>query len=359
MRTSSSARVPQLTRREAITMLSASAVASLACDASAAQNAAAPVSFPKGAVIRTLLKDMAPGDLKTGAVLFHEHLSYKPRNQAAHFSDDVGLMIEEVRAAAADGISCIVDGGHEDMSRSLDALNRIARETGVPIVASGGYYMQRSYPTDIATRSADQIAEQLVRDAKTQRLGAFGEIGQQGGVMTADERKVFEAVAKAQVKTGLPIFTHNAYTGTRQTDNPVPKDTALKQIDVLEAAGATPRSLAIGHVCCLDDPKAEIAQQIARRGAFVGFDRVTIQQIIPDDRRVLTIMSMVEAGHADHVLISSDFYSPNSLKKQGGAGIGQAWTAFAPLLRKAGMQEATLRRIMFDNPRRFLSFVPK
>jgi predicted metal-dependent phosphotriesterase family hydrolase len=76
------------------------------------------------------------------------------------------------------------------------------------------------------------------------RFGAFGEIGQQGGVLTDDERKVFTAVAKAHAKTGLPIFTHNAYTGIRPTQNPVPKDTAIKQLDLLLANGVKPQNLA-------------------------------------------------------------------------------------------------------------------
>jgi phosphotriesterase-related protein len=320
--------------------------------------AARAVAFPKGAVIRTLLKDLPPEALAGGPVLFHEHLSmHYPPQVKEHFTDDVAMMVDEVRAAGKDGIACIVDGGHPDMARSLDALKRIAAESGVPIVASGGYYMQRTYPPEIAARSADQIAEELARDAAAQRLGAFGEIGQQGGVLTDDEKKVFQAVAKAHVRTGLPVFTHNAYTGTRTTPNPVPHDAALRQLDVLEGAGAKPGRLAIGHICCLDDPKAEVAQQLAKRGAFVGFDRVTIP-IVPDAERVVMIMAMVEAGYADHVLLSSDFAVANSLKKNGGAGIGQAATVFGPMLLKAGLPETTLHRILVDNPRRFLAFVP-
>jgi len=268
------------------------------------------------------------------------------------------MMIDEVRAARADGIACIVDGGHPDMSRSLDALKRIATGSGMPIVASGGYYMQRTYPPEIAGKSAAQIADELAREAAEQRLGAFGEIGQQSGVLTDDEKKVFEAVARAHARTGLPIFTHNAYTGTRPTQNPVPPDAALRQLDVLEDAGAKPEHIAIGHVCCLDDPKAEIAKQIAKRGAFVGFDRVTIP-IVPDAERVTMIMAMVEAGYADRVLISSDFAVANSLKKNGGAGLAQASTVFGPMLLNAGLPAATLHHILVDNPRRFLAFVPR
>ena len=51
----------------------------------------------------------------------------------------------------------------------------------MPVVASGGYYMQRSYPPEVAARSAEQLADELAREATTERFGAFGEIGQQGG----------------------------------------------------------------------------------------------------------------------------------------------------------------------------------
>ncbi len=349
-----------ITRREALGLLGAGAAfgASGRWSSVLAQTAKPPV-FPKGAIIRTILKDVPPESLASGASLFHEHLSMRyPIGVTEHFTDDVAMMIDEAKAAKADGVAAMVDGGHADMNRSLDALKRISMESGLPIVASGGYYMQRSYPPDLAAKSADQLADELAKEATASRFGAFGEIGQQGGVLTDDEAKVFAAVAKAQVKTGLPIFTHNAYTGTRPTPNPVPKDTALKQFDLLVANGAKPASLAIGHLCCLDDVKAEIPIEIARRGAFVGFDRVTIM-LVPDAQKVTTIMAIVEAGHASKILLASDFSNARGLKKNGGGGLGQALTVFAPMLLKAGMPEATLKMILNDNPRQFLAFVPK
>ena len=309
-------------------------------------------------VIRTLLRDLDPAAVD-GRVLFHEHLSMRyPLGTATHFTDDVTLMVEETRAARADGIGCIVDGGHADMARNLTALRRIATESGMPVVASGGYYMQRSYPPELAAKSADQLADELAREAATERFGAFGEIGQQGGMMTADERKVFEAVGRAQVRTGLPIFTHNAYLGTRPGAADVPRDTALRQLDVLESAGADPAHVAIGHVCCLDDLRGEMAIALARRGAYVGFDRVTLQ-LVPDAQKAATILALVNAGHADKVLISSDFSSPRKLKKNGGPGLAQASTVFGPMLEQAGVPAGVVRAILEENPRRFLAFAPK
>jgi len=349
-----------LTRRDALGLLGSGLAAGLATGSVRSLFAQTPAPvFPKGAIIRTLLKDLPPEALASGASLFHEHLSMRyPPGVTEHFTDDVALMVEEARAAKADGVACLVDGGHADMVRSLDALKRITTESGLPIVASGGYYMQRTYPAELAAKSADQIADELAKEATASRFGAFGEIGQQGGVLTEEETKVFTAVAKAHVKTGLPIFTHNAYTGVRPTQNPVPKDTALKQLDLLLSNGVNPAKLAIGHLCCLDDTKAEIPIAVAKRGAFVGFDRVTIA-LVPDAQKVTTIMAIVEAGHASKILLASDFSNARGLKKNGGGGLGQALTVFAPMLLKAGMPEATLKSILNDNPRAFLAFQPK
>ena len=353
----------RLTRRELLGLLGVGAGARLMSSVRAQTPA-----FERGAVIRTLLKDLNPQDI-TGPTLFHEHLSIRyPLTKALaeaqgrpvppSFSDDVDLMIEETKLARQDGVACIVDGGHPDMDRDLTALKKIASDSGVHIVGSGGFYMQRNYPADLAQKSADQLADELVADAKAQRLGAFGEIGQQGGVLTDDERKVFGAVAKAQAKSGLPIFTHNPYTGMRTVDPPVPMDAALKQLDILEANGANVRHVAIGHVCCLNDVKAEIPKQLAKRGVFVGFDRVGIP-IVPDAQKVTTILAFLEAGYADQLLLSSDFATGRGLKKNGGPGVAQTVTVFGPMLVKAGVSEATLKHVLVDNPRRFLAVVPK
>jgi phosphotriesterase-related protein len=276
--------------------------------------------------------------------------------QNPSFHGDVDLMISEARAALADGVALIVDGGHPDMGRDLAALQRIARESRMPLVASGGYYMQRTYPADIATKSASQIADDLVAEARRDRLGAFGEIGQQGGVLTADEHKVHEAVALAHVRSGIPVFTHNPYN-IRLPD--VPRNAALLQLDIYQAAGANLGNVCIGHVCCLDDPSAEIASEIARRGAYVGFDRVTLNGTMPDANRVVMAMALIEAGHADKLLLSSDFYSQPSLKANGGPGYAQTATVFGRMLTDAGLDAGTLRMILNENPRRFLAFEPR
>jgi phosphotriesterase-related protein len=232
------------------------------------------------------------------------------------------------------------------MGVNYEHLREISRQTGVHVVASGGYYVQNTYPAEIATMSEDQIAESLTREANAGRYGTFGEIGQTDGAadFTPEERKVFRAIGKTHVRTNIPIFTHNPY-GTGPN---VPRNAALKQLDLFESVGVDPRHVAIGHTCCLDDPKAEIIKELAKRGAFVGFDRVTGGRL-PDEGKVTMILAFLEAGYADHLLLAADTRRQYS----------KTVTVFGPKLRAAGVSEATLRGIMEDNPRRFLAFVPR
>src|SRR5947199_3747241 len=52
------------------------------------------------------------------------------------------------------------------------------------------------------------------------------------------------------------------------------------------------------------------AHAICRRGAFVGFDR---QGGPNDDPVVPIVMSLIDAGYADHLLFSSDFSNASML----------------------------------------------
>jgi predicted metal-dependent phosphotriesterase family hydrolase len=47
------------------------------------------------------------------------------------------------------------------------------------------------------------------------------------------------------------------------------------------------------------------------------------------------------------------------LRKNGGPGIDMTITNFVPRLRRAGVDDGTLRTILIENPRRVLSFVPR
>lgn len=353
----------QMTRREALELLGIGAAASMLPRAAYGQ---AP-TFPRGAIIRTLFKDYAPEDLAGGATLFHEHLQMSPdfnarfiaaanavrvANGQAPFPPGRGggpptppldqdpmrhvdLMAEQLRQARRDGVACIVDGGHPEMGRDLNFVRQAAMMANLPVVAGGGYYTQPFYPKEISTMTEQQVVEALLKQVESDPVGVWGEIGSWDD-MTKDERKVFRAVGRAHLATNMAIFTH---TG-------IPGKAALEQLDILEDAGVNPDRVAIGHLGNLVDPNVTVQKAICRRGAFIGFDR---QGGNGDAQVVPMVMSLLEAGFADHLLFSGD----------ASRGYGRTLTVFLPKLRAAGVGDDVLHRIMVDNPRRFLAFVPK
>ncbi len=371
-----------MTRRQALELLSLTAGVCAAPLSASAQG----VAFPRGAIIRTLFKDMAPEELAGGATSFHEHLSL-PADFSARFSAataatrtangaaaatgqggggrqagppaagaapapgaraggpppapgpdpmrDVNLMAEELLTAKRDGLACIVDAGAEAMGRDLEFIKQASMKANLPVVAAGGFYTQPFYPREIATMTEAQIVRALIKQADDTPLGAFGEIGS-WDEMTVDERKVFRAVGKAHLETNLPIFTH---TG-------IPGKAAIEQLNILEDAGVNPARVLIGHLGNLVDPNVYVHRAICRRGAFVGFDR---QGGGNDAQQVPLVMALIEAGFTNHILIAGD----------ASRGYGRPLTNFLPRLRAAGATDEVLRTITVDNPRRFLAFVPK
>jgi phosphotriesterase-related protein len=358
-----------ITRREALELLGMTAAAAAVPLNGFAQTAPAP-AFPKGAIIRTVLKDYAPEDLAGGATLFHEHFQlatdfgakFGAATAAARAANglppapargggpgrgagapappdimhDVDLMTAEVKKAATDGhIACIVEAGHAEMGRDVNFVRQVAMKSGVPIVIGGGYYSQPWYPAEVSAMSEDQILKALIKQVDDDVVGAFGEIGSWDEI-SKDERKVFRAVGRAHVATNIPIFTH---TG-------IPGKSALEQLDIFEDAGVDPRHVVIGHLGNLVDPNVTVHKQLCRRGAFVGFDR---QGGNNDAQQVPMVMALIEAGFADHLMFSADASS----------GYAKTVTVFLPKLKAAGATDEVLHAIMYDNPRRFLAFVPK
>lgn len=376
----------RLSRREALELLGLTAAAAALPGTAAAQG----VTFPRGAIIRTLFKDYAPEELAGGATLFHEHLSlgtdfnqrFTAASQAARALNgpgpaplgaapaapraggapagpppgggqgagraagppqpagpnpmsDPALMAQELTQAKNEGVACIVDAGHPDSGRDLAFIRQAAMMSGMPVVAGGGFYAQPWYPKEISTMSEEQIVQALIKQADDDVLGAFGEIGSWDEI-TKDERKVFRAIGRAHVATNIPIFTH---TG-------IPGKSALEQLDILEDAGAPPEKVVIGHMGNLVDANVYTQKIICRRGAYVGFDR---QGGGGDANVVPMVLALLEAGYGDKMLFAADTMR----------GYGKTLTVFVPKLKAAGVSDEAIKNVLVNNSRRWLAFVPK
>jgi predicted metal-dependent phosphotriesterase family hydrolase len=143
----------RLTRRQALEGLGIGAAAAALPRSVFAQ---AP-AFPKGAIIRTILKDYAPEELAGGATLFHEHFQLGPDFNAKFQAASAAVRaanglppaparggvaakggnappprhharrrpdVAEVKAASEGNIACIVEAGHAEMGRDINFIRQ-------------------------------------------------------------------------------------------------------------------------------------------------------------------------------------------------------------------------------------------
>lgn len=371
----------RLTRRNALHLIGAASAAygvggfyaeqMLAAQGWLTAKSKSPVTFPKGAIVRTVLKDVDPQVLQGGATAWHEHLAFgyasppPPRAAGqplarAPLMETVELVAEELRQAAFDGLSGIVDANASGKSGrepdQIEFLKQVAAKVPkVQILVAGGPFKD-PYAPEVVKQSVDELTETMARESIAQRWSSMGEIGT-SMKMSAEERKVLTAIAKTHVRTGLPIFSHTEHEGCASC--------ALEQLDLFESQGVDLKHLVIGHLTDIkpgSEPLGQTAKAIAKRGAFLGFDTVGHQMqasMNPEAGKVRYVLEVLNAGFEDNLMLAADFSQSPQLKANWGNGFSTVLVQFVPKLRYAGVSDATLRKILIDNPLRFMSFVPK
>jgi len=288
-----------------------------------------------------------------GVTLTHEHLLidlYRVTSIGDHLLDDPEIAIEELRPFKEAGGRSLVDLTSEGLRRDPLALRHISEESDVHVIMGGGWYRQPFYPEYINTQPTNALADYLVKEIEDGvedtgiRPGVLGEVGTEKDRFTPAMERVFRAIARAHRRTGLPIFTHTS-AGTLGEE----------QLDLLEEEKVDLRRVVIGHADGKMNHNYHAA--LARRGAYVGFDRIGRPLIGPDHRHVSAIMDMAKAGLLEHVLISQNVTKKSNLHYFGGEGYDYVLTVFVPQLKEAGLADEQINTLLVDNPRRVLAGV--
>jgi phosphotriesterase-related protein len=267
--------------------------------------------------------------------------------------DDEPLAIAELKAFAAEGGRTVVEPTCQGIGRDPRALRRISEATGLNIVMGAGYYLGSSHPEKVAAMTAEQIADEIVREA-TQgadgsdvRIGLIGEIGVSSD-FTAGEEKSVRGAAQAQVRTGLPLMVH--LPGWFRLGHRV--------LDVVAEEGGDLRHTVLCHMNPSHDDQP-YQQELAARGAFIEYDMIGMDffyadqkvQCPSDEEAARAIVKLVEAGYTDRILLSHDVFLKMMLTRYGGNGYAYIPRHFLPRLRRHGLHEAILNQMMQDNPR--------
>jgi phosphotriesterase-related protein len=306
-----------------------------------------------------------------GPVLSHEHvfLNLMRERRGDGLLADESRAVEELSVFRDQGGSAIIDltaaeltpGSVPDASptfdaqspgqtrepRSVEALRRVSRASGVHIFLATGRYRDPYLHRPLIDRlGVDGLAAEMVRDLTegfgdtVVRAALIGEIGSDAWYISAAEERVFRAAAAAHHRTGAAIYTHAARW-----------EVGLAQLDLLEACGVEPQHVAVGHVDTV--PSAEYALRVAQRGAYVGLD--TIYSKARGEWALERLLDLVQAGFADQVLLSHDVCVTSQLRSAGGPGYGYILGSLRRAALARDLPGERFDEIVTVNPRRLLS----
>lgn len=262
------------------------------------------------------------------------------------------LIIGEAKRFVATGGRTIVDFTNYGLGRDPRGLRAIAQATGLQVVMGSGYYVQASHPPDLASRSIEAIADELVEEIERGvgdtgiKPGIIGEIGT-GAPMTEAEARVLRAAARAQRQTGLPLNIH------------VSLQTGLAALDLALAEGVDPERVTVSHCDTFSNPSYQLA--VAERGAWVSFDNFGAlwffgtRPSCDDGARVTDILRLMEKGYARQILMSHDVGTKIQLTAYGGFGYAYISRYIEPVLRARGLTDRDIHQLRVDNPTRMLT----
>lgn len=289
-----------------------------------------------------------------GVTLAHEHVLLDGWEMFRTYDailDDEALAIDELVALRDAGGRTVVDCTTVGLGRDPAALRRVSATSGVGIVMGTGWYRRSVYPGTIRELGADELAERLVADLTVGadgtdvRAGFIGEIGTERHRIAAAEERVFRAAARAQRRTGVAIWTHTTNGG----------DLALEQVELLTSEGVPIDRIVVSHVG--DRIGFDHLRALAATGVGLSIDNIgyTGGGYPPDDVRVRNVLRLLEAGFGDQVLLSGDTCTRSMLRAYGGPGYARVLDSFVPALRRAGVDQATIDRMLVANPARYLA----
>jgi phosphotriesterase-related protein len=211
-----------------------------------------------------------------------------------------------------------------------------------------GWYRETYYEPYLWRWKTDQIADQMVTDIEAGidssgvRAGVIGEIGAHATWISPVEERVLRAAGRAHRRTGLTITLH-------ATRAPV----GLDQLDILREEGVDPRRVVVGHAQSY--PRFEYHAEIARRGAFISFDRMGSTNSYDLQKNLALIRAVVEAGLIRNLVLSHDVCYRSDLLTYGGCGFTFISKQLPHHLAEVGLTQSDLEQIMVDNPRRALT----
>ncbi len=248
--------------------------------------------------------------------------------------------VEEIVAA---GVQSFVDCSPMYLARDVHVLRALAEQTGMQFITNTGQYKEPYLPEETFRIDAEELAAQWTDEWEN---GIDGTDVRPGFIKTAvfpdplaeTQVKVMTAAAITSRTTGLTIGTH--------TCKGIP---ALQVVRLLESQQVDPAKWIFIHAHQEND--FDLIRMVADAGSWIELDGLGGAS----DASILTsLLKLLDAGFERQVMLSHDAGWYTVGKPDGGTPrpYTHLTTTFIPLMKRFGIDDATIRMITVDNPAR-------
>ncbi len=298
-------------------------------------------------MIRTVLGDIKKEEF--GNTLAHEHFIINldhVRHDGQSNIDTPEEVMPEILKAMEGGIEGAVEVTTIDMWRDVLKLKEISEKTHLNIVCSTGFYLSEYHPEYLDDMTAEDIAKiyekELVEgiDDTGIKAGIIAEIASSPKEFVGHEKKILEAAGIAAARTGFAVSTH---TG---------RFTAMETVETLLSKGMNPDKIIIGHQDLIDDTDYHI--ELLKKGVNIGFDTCGKVAYQSDETRAHNIMTLIEKGYGDHIVLSNDVSRRTYFTSYGKDGYTAVMNKVVPLLKEYGIKDEDLNKLLKENIARIL-----
>jgi len=300
-----------------------------------------------------------------GRTLPHEHIFILGQETLANFNhrwgkpwwdEETGVAdaVAKLQRLRAAGFETLVDPTAVGLGRDIERIRRVNEQVDLNIVVCTGVYSFMELPQFLRYRTVDALAELFVHElregiADTGVKAGFIKCAVEEFGLVGDVPRILAAVGAAAVETGAPVMVHT---------NAAAKSAAIA-LETLTAAGVRPEKLVLAHVG--DSNDLDYIRPLAESGAYLGWDRFNIAHFNPDAERIETVLRVLEEGYIYQLHFSHDgacfhdFMVGDPVFAEEHADYLHITDVILPQLRERGVDDATIDRIVVDNPRRWLA----
>ena len=300
-----------------------------------------------------------------GRTLIHEHVLVgfpgwfmDARQPPFKRAEAIARAVDAFQQLHAHGVRTVIDPCPMDLGRDVEFIAEVSQKSGITLICTTGVYAESmGIPYTLRALPPEGVTEIFVKEIED-GIGTSGikagliKIATGEGHVTDYERKMIAASARAAMITGVPLISH--------TEN---CSCGHDQIDIATGEGLPASSLIVGHSDGRDDHDYQRA--LAERGAYVGFDRFGLEQIVPDAVRIKNLKKLADAGHKQRIMVSHDTVNcwlgglPGGMAPEALNQIVPNWRMthlfehIFPELLRMGMSQDDLDLIVTENPRRY------